>query len=52
MDIPKESVVAEDIDCGIIVQNNVRRGDGAFMLMESFSAPYIGDTLFILIPCG
>ena len=51
-DVPKESGVTEDVDCAMIVQKNVRQGDGAVVIMENFGAPSIGDTPVSLSRCG
>ena len=52
MYVPKKSGVSEDIYCVRIVQNNLRRGDGAVVLLKSFVTLVTGDTPVILSLCG
>ena len=52
MDVPKKSGVAEDVHCGLIVQKNVRLGDGAVLLVESLGTSCTGDTPVSLSWCG
>ena len=50
--VPKEIGVTKNFECGLIVQENVRRGGGALLLMEGFRAPSIGNTHVIFSWCG
>ena len=51
-DVPKESGVTKNVDCGLVFQENVRRGGGAVVLMEGFGDLTIGDTPVSLSWCG
>ena len=43
MDVLKQSLVPEDVDCGLNVQNNVRPEGGVMALMEGLGALIVGD---------
>ena len=51
MDVPKESGVTKNVDCGLFVQDNIQHGDEAIVLMEGFGTLSTGDTPINLSWC-
>ena len=50
--VPKEIGVTKNFECGLIVQENVRREDGSVVLIEGFGDPSVCDTPINLSWCG